>query len=65
MPILDGLQMIEQIRHNEIIQSIPIVVLTDDGSDTALEEAKRWGVEAFVVKPIKPEELKMIALSFG
>jgi CheY-like chemotaxis protein len=53
MPKMDGLQVLNQLKSDERLRSLPVVVLTssDDASD--LEQCYKLGVNAYVVKPVR------------
>lgn len=57
MPIMDGLQMIQQIRKLPEHADTPIFVLTTDAASMRADEGKRAGATAWVVKPVMPELL--------
>ncbi len=57
MPELNGLEMVERIKKNVAIKSIPICLLTTETGNEELERAKALGVNAFLVKPIKREQV--------
>ncbi len=53
MPRLDGLQVLRQVKADERLRLIPIVVLTSSREDRDLEECYHLGVNAYVVKPVR------------
>jgi CheY-like chemotaxis protein len=53
MPRLDGLQVLKQLKADERLRLIPIVVLTSSREDRDLEECYKLGVNAYVVKPVQ------------
>ncbi len=56
MPIMDGLEMMEQIR--EIDKTIPILVTTAYGSQNkAVESLSKIGMNAYIMKPVDVMEL--------
>ncbi|MGR3715702.1 MAG: sigma-54-dependent transcriptional regulator [Thermohalobaculum sp.] len=55
MPDLDGIKVLEQVRAAGA--SLPIVVLTADGSVARAVDAMRAGASDFIVKPVAPERL--------
>lgn len=52
MPRLDGLQVLERIRREARLKTIPVVMLTASRQESDLDESYRLGVNAFVVKPV-------------
>ena len=55
MPDLDGIQVLEQVRRDGV--TLPILVLTSDGSVARAVDAMRAGATDFIVKPASPERL--------
>lgn len=53
MPRLDGVQVLQQIKADEQLRLIPIVVLTSSRESRDLEECYKLGVNAYVVKPVR------------
>ena len=57
MPVMNGEEMIEAVRTNPETNSLPIVVVSTEGSDTRVEMLQKKGAE-FVHKPFTPEILR-------
>jgi two-component system, chemotaxis family, chemotaxis protein CheY len=57
MPVMDGLQMIQEIRKHPELANTVIFVLTSDAASTRAAEGKKAGANAWIIKPIKPELL--------
>lgn len=53
MPRLNGVQVLRQIKTDEQMHLIPVVVLTSSREARDLEECYRLGVNAYVVKPVQ------------
>lgn len=60
MPLMNGLEMIDKIRENELYKNIPIVVISTEGSKTRIEELISKGVKAYLRKPFIPEQVKKV-----
>jgi len=58
MPKLDGLGMLQAIRSDERLSSIPVVFLTARSAERDKLEAFRLGVDDYLLKPFSLEELK-------
>ncbi|MGN6594070.1 MAG: sigma-54-dependent transcriptional regulator [Terriglobales bacterium] len=56
MPRMDGLQLLERIRQR--YGSLPVLVLTGQGSKEAVIECLRLRASDYIEKPIRGEELK-------
>ena len=53
MPKIDGIEVLRNIKSDDLLKTIPIVVLTSSRESRDLEECYRLGVNAYVVKPVK------------
>ena len=56
LPKVDGLQVLEQIKGDPDLQSIPVVILTASREEQDLLQGYRLGVNAYVVKPVSFKE---------
>ncbi len=56
MPRMDGVQVLRQIKTDEQLRLIPVVILTSSRESLDLEECYRLGVNAYVVKPVRFSE---------
>jgi CheY-like chemotaxis protein len=52
LPKVDGLQVLKQIKADEDLRMIPVVVLTSSREERDMVESYRLGVNAYVVKPV-------------
>lgn len=52
MPKVDGLEVLRQIKSDERLKTIPVVILTSSREEQDLIEGYRLGVNAYVVKPV-------------
>lgn len=57
MPMIDGLELIENIRTSGIFKEIPIFILSGNDDPRLKEKCEKWGVRAFFTKPFSPENL--------
>jgi CheY-like chemotaxis protein len=53
MPRLDGMQVLRQLKADEHLRLIPVVVLTSSREALDLDACYRLGVNAYVVKPVR------------
>jgi two-component system chemotaxis response regulator CheY len=56
MPEMDGLEMTRRIRQSD--KTLPILLVTAEGSEHKKQEAQNTGVSAYLNKPVTPEELR-------
>jgi len=58
MPGMDGFTLIEQIRHEILVPSSTIVMLTSAGHRGDSERCQQLGVAAYLLKPVRQLELR-------
>ena len=52
LPKVDGLEVLEQIKSDERLRLIPVVMLTSSHEEKDMMRSYRLGVNAYVVKPV-------------
>jgi CheY-like chemotaxis protein len=52
LPRLNGLELLEAIRDDEAMRSIPVVMLTSSNQEIDVGRSYALGVNAYVVKPV-------------
>lgn len=52
LPKVDGLEVLQQIKADEKLKLIPVVVLTSSREERDMVASYRLGVNAYVVKPV-------------
>jgi len=52
LPKVDGLEVLQQVRSDENLKMIPVVVLTSSHEEKDMVASYRLGVNAYVVKPV-------------
>jgi two-component system chemotaxis response regulator CheY len=58
MPNMNGLDLIARIKENHTLASVPVVVVSTEGSEKKMVEAMSLGAVGYVKKPFVPEEIK-------
>ena len=53
MPRVDGLEVVRQVKTDERLRTIPIVMLTSSHEQGDLSQSYELGVNAYVIKPVK------------
>jgi two-component system, chemotaxis family, chemotaxis protein CheY len=58
MPEMDGAALVQALRQNHLWQSIPVVLITTEGRPELLEPFYQQGVQGYIRKPFRPEDIK-------
>jgi two-component system chemotaxis response regulator CheY len=58
MPNMSGIDFVKALRGSGQKSNIPIVMVTTEGSDAKVEEAKNSGANGYLTKPFTPDQLK-------
>jgi CheY-like chemotaxis protein len=53
MPRMDGVQVLQQVKADERLQMIPVVILTSSRELKDMEACYHLGVNAYLVKPVR------------
>src|SRR5438309_1400619 len=57
MPDIGGIEVLEFIRGQDRLRSLPIIIVTTRGDDNSRERALGAGASRFMVKPFEPEAI--------
>jgi len=60
MPVMSGVEMIEHLEADGLLSTVPVIVVSTEGSSTRIEELSSKGVRAYMKKPFTPEALKQV-----
>ena len=60
MPVMGGVEMIQQMRQDDMLKTIPVIVVSTEGSTTRIEQLKAEGVRAYIRKPFTPELVRAV-----
>jgi CheY-like chemotaxis protein len=52
LPMIDGLEVLQQIKNDDQLKMIPVVVLTSSHEERDMAKSYQLGVNAYVVKPV-------------
>ena len=52
LPMVDGLEVLRQVKENEATRTIPVVVLTSSQEESDMVASYRYGVNSYIVKPV-------------
>lgn len=57
MPIMDGISFIRALKSDEMLKSIPVIVISTEGRDDVVQTALELGASHYITKPFRPEEI--------
>ncbi len=57
MPVMDGLQLIRELRVHAVHKATPIIMLTTESDENKKREGREAGATGWLVKPFNPEKL--------
>lgn len=60
LPKIDGKEVLRQIRSDEKLKTIPIVMLTTSSAERDVMESYKLGVNAYINKPVNVEDFYQI-----
>ncbi len=65
LPKISGLEVLEQIRHDAELRSVPVVMLTSSNEESDLAQSYAQGVNAYVVKPVSFKDFMLAVQDLG
>ena len=57
MPDINGLELVSFVRNNDAYKTIPLVIVSTEGSERDRDKGVGLGADAYLVKPFEPDEL--------
>ena len=60
LPKVNGIEVLETVRKNDILRGLPVVVLTSSDNDTDQETCRELGVMDYIFKPLTAERLQRV-----
>ncbi len=60
MPEMNGLELLDQLKKNETLKEIPVIMITTEGSSERMQEAFKRGAKGFIKKPFLPEDIRKV-----
>ena len=58
MPLMDGFQMLENVRNDAEIAATPVILLTSLAERSHMRQGMSYGADDYLTKPFEPEELR-------
>jgi two-component system chemotaxis response regulator CheY len=57
MPVMNGIEFMQALHQDQVLKTIPVVVVSTEGSKERKEELEKLGIRAYLRKPATPEGL--------
>ena len=57
MPVMNGLEVLETIKKNNIYTHIPVLIVSTESEDDKMSRAFAAGAKGYISKPFTPERL--------
>ncbi len=64
MPDINGLELVSFIKKNEAYKTIPLIIVSTEGSDYDVKKGLDLGADAYIKKPFDPSDLQKNVLKF-
>lgn len=58
MPVMNGLEMVEHMLEDGLLKTVPVIIVSTEGSQTRIDQLKAKGVSAYIRKPFTPEQIR-------
>ena len=58
MPVMSGLQLLQQIKEEKLALGVPIVMVTTENSESQIRQAMLAGARGYIRKPFALEHIK-------
>jgi len=60
MPVMSGIQLIEEMNKNAEFADIPVIIVSTEGSTSRIAELQQKGIKGYLRKPFTPEDIRDI-----
>ena len=58
MPEMSGMELVAKMSEDNLLVSIPVVIVSSERNESKIEELKQRGIRAFIKKPFRPENFR-------
>ena len=65
LPKMGGLEVLRQVKENDITKVIPVVILTSSKEDPDIERCYRLGANSYIVKPVVFDDFLKVVSDLG
>jgi two-component system chemotaxis response regulator CheY len=60
MPEVNGLELLDRLQTDSLMQKIPVIIVSTEGSEERIEAVMSKGAKGFMKKPFLPEEIRNV-----
>ncbi len=60
MPVMGGVEMVEKMCVDGLLKTIPVIIVSTEGSATRIEQLRAKGISGYIRKPFTPEILRNV-----
>jgi len=58
MPVMNGVELVERMKADAVMKTIPVIIASTEGSETRIEALRELGIAGYLRKPFTPEQFK-------
>jgi two-component system, chemotaxis family, chemotaxis protein CheY len=58
MPKMTGIEMVERMAKDNMLDSVPVVIVSTERNQQQIDDLKKRGVRAYIKKPFRPENIR-------
>lgn len=58
MPKLSGLELVAMMKGDDLLASIPVIIVSTEGSEKKVQESLHLGASGYIKKPFHPEDIR-------
>lgn len=58
MPTMDGEELVRRLEADDMLKSVPVVIVSTDGTESRMRQMLALGARGYVKKPFMPETLR-------
>jgi two-component system, chemotaxis family, chemotaxis protein CheY len=62
MPGMGGVELVDKMAGDDLLLSIPVVIVTAEQNPQVIEQLKKRGIRAYLKKPFRPEGFRNVVL---
>ncbi len=64
MPVMNGLELISAVKADDLLKTIPVVVISTEGNESRIREFMEAGAEGYLSKPFSAEAIRDLIVKF-